>query len=319
MRVVVGLIGFSGDGGARVRLDSPTLQRALSEALPIHTPANVQLGAAAHVQYHVSYEATHMPLKVLTGIEALLKQHMHFIGQTDDGISVYDIAAHLLEPQLDAFYASQFTPRLSAAELQRSEQAAPDETPTPLALLLLNPDKARMNPTASGVGAYMYRYRYEHGAATQQWVSRRRYIVADLSAGPCSYGAADMSEEGTVSIGSVPVVEVKIVSSASSAAEKAEENLASVKFTAQLSAFILSAVRHVFISDLQWRNLKYAEKVIVPIVVFRNHRRFHPLRQEGGMETLHESQSSDNGARLQLCLSRSISLVCVRLLRRLLR
>jgi hypothetical protein len=26
--------------------------------------------------------------------------------------------------------------------------------------------------------------------------------------------------------------------------------------------------------------------VIVPIIVFRNHRRFHPLRQEGGSESL---------------------------------
>jgi hypothetical protein len=59
-----------------------------------------------------------------------------------------------------------------------------------------------------------------------------------------------------------------------------------VKFLAELSSFVLSAVQHVFVGDIHWRNMHYAEKIVVPVVVFRNHRRFHPLRQGGGASTL---------------------------------
>lgn len=289
--VSVGLCGLQGDGAASVQLDSQQIQRALTEALPIHSPANVALEASAHVQMHLRYDVTHLPRTVLQQVEKLLKKHMQFIGQTAEGISVYDIAAHQLEPVLSAFYKSHFVTPLGAA----------GATQPPLVLMVFNPDKVRMNPTPGGTKPYIYRYRYEHGAPTQQWVAKERFVFIDLAAGPCSYGPND-SGEGTVSLGSVPLVDVKPAGADGSV----ESNVASVKFVSELSSFLLSAVRHVFVSDLQYRNLKYAEKVIVPVVVFRNHRRFHPLRQEGGPETLHENEAGPvNDLKIDLAIIKS--------------
>lgn len=39
----------------------------------------------------------------------------------------------------------------------------------------------------------------------------------------------------------------------------------------------------------------YCRQVIVPVVVFRNHRRFHPLRQEGGADSLAEGAATTHG------------------------
>ena len=44
-----------------------------------------------------------------------------------------------------------------------------------------------------------FRYRYTYGGVgyTQSWIGRKKYVVIDLSAGPCSYGPV-RSNEGTV-------------------------------------------------------------------------------------------------------------------------
>jgi hypothetical protein len=49
----------------------------------------------------------------------------------------------------------------------------------------------------------------------------------------------------------------------------------------------VSSVRYLFASDIQYSSIEYSEKVIVPLIVLRNHQRFDPLSQVGGgTETL---------------------------------
>lgn len=55
-----------------------------------------------------------------------------------------------------------------------------------------------------------------------------------------------------------------------------------LRFQAELSQVILSAVRFVFAPDIQFDELDFSEKVLVPILVFRNHRMYDPL--EAGSE-----------------------------------
>lgn len=155
---------------------------------------------------------------------------------------MYDIAAEKVEPFFDSLYSSLVSPTAGSA------------TVPPLGALLVNPDKVRMNPTASGRAPYVYRYRYERGAATQQWVARQRYVLVDLAAGPCTYGPSDTGE-GTVSLGSVPLVDVRPDD------DQGGENVASVKFVSELASLLLSAVRHVFVGDAQWARSNSADKV----------------------------------------------------------
>jgi hypothetical protein len=58
------------------------------------------------------------------------------------------------------------------------------------------------------------------------------------------------------------------------------------RLSAQLGSLVVSAVRHVFAPDIRYRTVDYAEKLIVPLIALRNHRRFDPLSQVGGKETL---------------------------------
>lgn len=282
----MGLLGFSPDDSGSVRIDAPTLERALTQALPLQVPANVEAEADSRVQVHISYAVQHLPSAALRRVESLLQQHMQLVGRSSTGVNVYDVPVHEIESQIDQLYSEHFSGAASSDGADRP----------PLVMMLLRPDKARMNPsnaTAGGDDApYIYRYRYHRGGATQQWIAQQRYVFADLSAGPCAYGPVT-SGEGSVRKGSVPLIPSpsgedgnNAEADAATAPSSQSAGIAPVQFSSEVTSFILSAVRHVFVGDVQWRNMHFAEKVLVPIVVFRNHRQFHPLRQEGGTDTL---------------------------------
>lgn len=170
---------------------------------------------------------------------------------------MYDVAAEKLEPFFDSLYSSLVSPTAGSASSGgvSGGGAGSESGPVPpLGALLVNPDKVRMNPTATGRAPYVYRYRYERGAATQQWVARQRYVLVDLAAGPCTYGPSDTGE-GTVSLGSVPLVDVRTDDG------RDGDNVASVKFVSELASLLLSAVRHVFVGDAQWARSNSADKV----------------------------------------------------------
>lgn len=94
LRVSVGLVGFDGDGGGSVRLPSESLQRALSEALPVHVPAVVEAESAGRVQFHLEYRAAHLERVQLTQLEDALKKAMRLIGTTAEGVSRSDTMTH---------------------------------------------------------------------------------------------------------------------------------------------------------------------------------------------------------------------------------
>ncbi|KAK1308333.1 hypothetical protein QJS10_CPA09g01980 [Acorus calamus] len=50
---------------------------------------------------------------------------------------------------------------------------------------------------------YIYRYRYHGGGASQVWLSSGRFVVIDLSAGPCTYGKIE-TKEGSVNQEAAP-------------------------------------------------------------------------------------------------------------------
>ncbi len=175
----------------------------------------------------------------------------------------------------------------------------PATNKAPYAMLILNPSKTAMRPVhASSTPQfkalpYQYRYRYNGGAATQSWVAAQRYLVVDLSSGPCEYGVTD-SGEGTVTIGTIPQLATRkgvpltvnehdpntghAKTKQQIEAEKATATtLLTVQFQAQLASVVVSAVRHIFVTDVRFDHVAFAEKLIVPIIVMRNHKRFDPF------------------------------------------
>ena len=166
------------------------------------------------------------------------------------------------------------------------------------AILILNPDRSRISPFVRneqmppGVRqvpdgtdgqplfdhlAYSYAYHMPGGAQVQSWISASRYVVIDVAAGPVEYGTSGASE-GTVSRHSFPRLDVStITSDFQDMPLKLLHRMS--EFRAHLTSLAVSAVRHVFLPDLAYEKQHYAEKVLVPIVVLRNHNAFDPLHR----------------------------------------
>ena len=283
MSLSVGLLGFSADGAQQLTLKGSDIQRTLEQAMPTYSPASVALKQSSGIQYHLAYSPQHLDTKLLNRVESVIRDNMRSIGQTSDGITIFDVDAAPVEKLIDEIYRKSFTQReLTPEEATSTIGMIKDRDAMPLAVILLNPDKIRMNPLKNK--PYIYRYRYDDGAPTQQWIAARRYVFVDLGAGPITYGASDAGE-GAVSIGSVPIVDVRQVDIGKSAADQ-PLNVATPKFLSEMTSLIISCVHHVFLPDVHWRHIKYAEKLILPVVVFRNHRRFHPLDQHGSNQPL---------------------------------
>lgn len=53
-----------------------------------------------------------------------------------------------------------------------------------------------------------------------------------------------------------------------------------MRFRARLGNLVISAVKYVFAPDVQFDALDFSERILVPIIVFRNHILFDPLSPE---------------------------------------
>jgi hypothetical protein len=82
-------------------------------------------------------------------------------------------------------------------------------------------------------------------------VNNLRYAVADISAGPCSYGRIS-APEGAIGPFTLPRLRRVIIPRRVTALGKEEaEKVRRAKFRGQLSTLVLSAVQHLFAPDVR--------------------------------------------------------------------
>ena len=173
---------------------------------------------------------------------------------------VYDVEASAIEEHFDLLYASYFAAQhASEPPAEPPAEDGPAAAPAAYTILVLNPNRADMAQLADIPTGFTYRYRYHGGAPSQMWLSGRRYLVFDVSAGPCSLGLSH-SPEGTVSAASMPQIHAALqggqagrAARAADPAKESEHALYHTHFMAQLGAVLLSAVRHVIAPDLRHR------------------------------------------------------------------
>ena len=116
------------------------------------------------------------------------------------------------------------------------------------------------------------------------WLSARRYLVLDVSAGPCSLGMSHAAG-GAVSAASVPQIHAALQGGAAGlkareadAAAASSHALYHNHVLAQLGALLLSAVRHVIAPDLHACALPDFDELVVPVLALRNHALYDPLQ-----------------------------------------
>jgi hypothetical protein len=258
--VNVGLLGFSGEGAWQFELNARELHSLLELLLPERRPSCGPEAAPMGVTYKLNYNVVLMQ----TGLARL--QHTLATAMRPahaDERGVYDVEASAIEEHFDMLYASYFTPH---------DQPEGAEGPAAYTILVINPNKGDMAQLADIPPAFGYRYRYNGGAPSQMWLSARRYLVLDVSAGPCSLGMSHAAG-GAVSAASVPQVHAALQGGvAGLKAREADVAAASSHalyhnhFMAQLGALLLSAVRHVIAADLHACALPDFDELVVPLL-----------------------------------------------------
>ncbi|KAE8076668.1 hypothetical protein FH972_015302 [Carpinus fangiana] len=292
LEVNVVLIGFNGDGGYRYKVDDHKLEEFLRVSFPTHRPLCLETGEHLDIEHHVVFNAFHAGQPELIALEKALKEAMVPAGsarETDYGreVPLFEIDATAVEPVFEKLYSYIFdmdNVRYSAAEMDR---------PVPSAIFIVNFDKVRMDPRNKEIdlghlmydkltqlteedmkkqeGGYIYRYRYNGGGASQVWLGSGRFVVIDLSAGPCTYGKIE-TEEGSVSARTLPRLQhVMLPKSLGPASGHSSHDI----FVGQLASLISTTVEHVIAPDVRFETVDLAMRLLVPIIVLQNHNRYN--------------------------------------------
>ncbi|KAM0831297.1 hypothetical protein ACQ4PT_065640 [Festuca glaucescens] len=294
LEVNVVLIGFNGDGGYRYPLDGHKLEQFLKMSFSLHRPSCFETGEPIDIEHHIVYNVIAAGQPELISLEKSLKEAMVSAGTARESeygreFPLFEVEATAVEHIFERLYSFIFDiePGRSTTEMDR---------PIPVAIFVVNFDKVRMDPRNkeadldslmySAIGGlteqelkkqeadYIYRYRYNGGGATQVWLSSGRFVVIDLSAGPCTYGKIE-TEEGSVSYRSMPRLS-NIIFPRGLAAPSATstQNI----FMGQLGGLISTTIEHVIAPDIRFETVDMTLRLLVPIIVLQNHNRYNILQ-----------------------------------------
>ncbi|GAV71705.1 hypothetical protein CFOL_v3_15195 [Cephalotus follicularis] len=296
LEVNVVLIGFNGDGGYRYTMDAQKLEEILRVSFPSHRPSCLETGEPLDIEHHIVYNAIPAGQPELLALEKALKDAMVPAGsarETDFGreVPLFEVDATAVEPVFQRLYSYLFdmdNGGYSAAEMER---------PVPSAIFIVNFDKVRMDPRGNETyldssmyskippltdedikkqeGDYVYRYRYNGGGASQVWLGSGRFVVVDLSAGPCTYGKIE-TEEGSVSPRTLP--RIRNVMSPRSLGAVSDHTSHDV-FVGQLASLISTTVEHVIAPDVRFETVDLTTRLLVPIIVLQNHNRYNIMEK----------------------------------------
>ncbi|XP_074572271.1 uncharacterized protein LOC141828706 [Curcuma longa] len=295
LEVNIVLIGFNADGGYRYKLDAHKLEEFLKISFPTHRPSCLETGEPIDIEHHIIYNAIPAGQPELIALEKALKEAMVPTGTSRESeygseFPLFEVEATLVEPIFKKLYSFIFDAESaghSATEMGRN--VAP-------AIFIVNFDKVRMDPRNKEIdldkfmygqigelneeqlkkqeGDYIYLYRYNGGGASQVWLSSGRFVVIDISAGPCTYGKIE-TEEGSISYRSLPRLS-KLIFPRGSGTAKVDSTEAI--FMGQLSALVSTTIEHLIAPDIRFETVDLTTRLLIPIIVLQNHNRYNILQ-----------------------------------------
>ncbi|PRQ39472.1 hypothetical protein RchiOBHm_Chr4g0425571 [Rosa chinensis] len=299
LEVNVVLVGFNGDGGYRYSVDAHKLEELLKISFPTHRPACLETGEALDIEHQIVYNAFPAGQPELIALEKALKEAMVPAGNARESefgreVPLFEVDATVVEPVFQRLYSYIFdtdNSAVSAMELDRQ---------VPSAIFVVNFDKVRMDPRNKEIdldnlmygkitqltdddmqkqeGDYIYRYRYNGGGASQVWLGYGRYVVIDLSAGPCTYGKIE-TEEGTVSSRTLPRLRNIMFPRGMGADRAASEHSTHDVFVGQLASLVSTTIEHVIAPDVRFETVDLTTRLLLPIIVLQNHNRYNIIEK----------------------------------------
>ncbi|XP_057809756.1 uncharacterized protein LOC131024251 [Salvia miltiorrhiza] len=290
LEVNVVLIGFNDNGGYRYTVDSQKLEEFLRVAYPSHRPSCLETGQPLDIEHHVVFNAFPVGQPELIALEKSVKAAMNSAGtarEVDFGreVPLFEVEATAVEPEFEKLYSYLF-------DIENGGHPVEDmDRPRPTAIFVVNFDKVRIDPRNSELdldslmygkiphlneeelknqeGGYIYRYRYNGGGASQIWLGSGRYVVVDLSAGPCTYGKIE-TEEGSVNPRTLPRLQNVLFPRPGAGGESAHDI-----FVGKLAAVIATTIEHVIAPDVRYEIVDMTTRLLVPIIVLQNHNRYN--------------------------------------------
>ncbi|KAL8484817.1 hypothetical protein ACS0TY_027201 [Phlomoides rotata] len=291
LEVNVVLIGFSGDGGYRYTVDSQKLEEFLRVGFPSHRPSCLETGQHLDIEHHVVFNVFPAGQPELIALEKALKAAMVPAGtarEADFGreVPLFEVEATAVEPEFEKLYSYLFDLENGGYPVEEMDR------PKPTAIFVVNFDKVRIDPRNKEVdldslmggripplneedmkkqeGDYIYRYRYNGGGASQVWLGSGRFVVIDLSAGPCTYGKIE-TEEGSVNSRTLPRLQNVLIPRSGSVNEQSAHDI----FVGRLGAVIATTVEHVLAPDVRYETVDMTTRLLVPIIILQNHNRYN--------------------------------------------
>ncbi|KAF7837703.1 Pleiotropic drug resistance protein 3 isoform D [Senna tora] len=296
LEVNVVLVGFSGDGGYRYSLDAHQLEQLLKISFPSHRPSCLETGELLDIEHHLVYNAFPAGQPELIALEKALKEAMVPAGKAREvefgrELPLFEVEATAVEPIFQKLYSYIFDMDNEGYSVREMDR------PVPITIFIVNFDKLRMDPTNKEIdldslmygklpelteddikkqeGDYIYHYRYNGGGSTQVWLGSGRFVVIDLSAGPCTYGKIE-AEEGSVSSRTLPRLrDVIRPRSWRGVTDQSSNDI----FLGQLASLISTTVEHVIAPDVRFETLDLTSRLLIPIIVLRNHNRYNIMEK----------------------------------------
>eukprot|EP00003_Mantamonas_plastica_P025575 TRINITY_DN5042_c0_g1_i3.p1 TRINITY_DN5042_c0_g1~~TRINITY_DN5042_c0_g1_i3.p1 ORF type:complete len:832 (+),score=235.54 TRINITY_DN5042_c0_g1_i3:3-2498(+) len=297
MSINVALLGFNGDGGHKFRLSASEFQEAILESLPAHVPSSLQSEKALNVEYYLQYNVIHLQKHFLSQLEDKIASNMRFDGKfvrhsigkgKRDPIPTFSVDGKQMEDSIQAILAKAFKDQHVESSL-KSSYTVVFVNPNKRNILSnmqrysgdpemkANMDRIISNANEDEEDMFVYRYRYGDSSVSQMFVGQGRFVFVDLTAGPCRYGGSEVGE-GTVSEMSLPRLHmIHADEDGKHREEEGEEDMTTL-IQSQLASVVVQSVQYLFAPDTRYDAMLFAEKVLVPVIVFRNHRVFNPFR-----------------------------------------
>ncbi|KAF5189349.1 Transmembrane protein [Thalictrum thalictroides] len=297
LEVNVVLIGLNGDGAYRYMVDSHKLETFLKTSFPTHRPSCLETGELLDIEHHIVYNAFPAGQPELIALEKALKEAMVPAGAARENeygreVPLFEVDAAVVEPVFEQLYSYLFD-----MDTGRSSAEMEMDRPVPSAIFIVNFDKVRMDPRNKEIdldslmygkladlteeemkkqeGDYIYRYRYNGGGASQVWLGSGRFVIIDLSAGPCTYGKIE-TEEGSVSYRTLPRLWNLVFPRGSVAGSSRSTHEV---FIGELAALVSTTIEHVIAPDVKFETVDLMTRLLIPIIVLRNHNRYNIMEK----------------------------------------
>eukprot|EP00002_Diphylleia_rotans_P020835 TRINITY_DN4047_c0_g1_i3.p1 TRINITY_DN4047_c0_g1~~TRINITY_DN4047_c0_g1_i3.p1 ORF type:complete len:731 (+),score=150.19 TRINITY_DN4047_c0_g1_i3:88-2280(+) len=288
------------------------LAQHMSDVYPNHVQHCLETEKRLLVQYTMDYSVYYLDPSELRNLEFMIGENMRYVGRElsrEDRMSfvdVFEVDIRAVTRYFEVIYANniyqgkpnfvhnvaaghRFRPKeaysimflnldkriIFESYLQTPNAKATESTRKPIVVTAKNSAPKDYTTLSK---SFVYRYRMGEGLS-QSWISPGRFIIVDMSSGPVEFGNSDLGL-GTVTSESFPsVINPMIYGSVISNVSDVQQ--IALKLRAQIGSNVVSAIKSVFYPDIQAETIQYSEKILIPFIVFRNHERFNPLKDQG--------------------------------------